>query len=188
MSGTTVLIRPASARGESLAVAALCLMIVAVAMGFIALRGRDGGDRSLAAWQIDARSDLGPAEQGLLADLTIAAGDIAWLADGGAPPSVEALAGEGIPPFAPSASDALRGDHDWRLLDGAYLGRPAAPDLAGSFLLIPGDPHAIWLAPGLAAAPSDLSQAVLAVSGWRQVVSHYDPSVTRHGAHDGAGE
>lgn len=180
MSPATILVQPASARRESLAVGALCLTILVLAAGTIALRGRDQAVRELAPWQLDGRVDLNPAEQGILADLTIAAGEIEWLAENGALPAVAELAAEGLPPFAPSASDGLRGGHLWSLADGAYLGRPDAPDTAGSFLLIPGEPPVIWLAEGAKEAPADLSQAALADQGWRQVVSQYDASVTRH--------
>lgn len=174
------LVRPASARRESVLVGALCLAVLAASTAVISLHRRADDIRSLPAWQIDARSDLTPAEHGVLADLTIAAGEIAWLTEGGTLPDVADLIAEGIPPFAAQASDGLRGGHVWSLSGDAYLGRSGDPGAAGSFLLIPGDPAVIWLAPGAADIPASLSQDVLSGAGWRQVVSHYDASVTRH--------
>ncbi|MEA5162693.1 DUF6162 family protein [Cereibacter johrii] len=177
---TTTSVRPASARRESLFVGALCLAVLAASAAAISLHRRADDIRSLPAWQIDARSDLTPGEQGVLADLAIAAGEIAWLAEGEALPDVADLAAEGLPPFAPQASDGLRGGHVWSRSGGLYLGRSGDPRVAGSFLMIPGDPPAIWLAPGTADAPADPSQDALRSAGWRQVVSRYEASVTRH--------
>ncbi|WP_232017779.1 DUF6162 family protein [Cereibacter sphaeroides] len=177
---TTRVVRPASARRESLLVGALCLAVLTASAAVIGLHRRAADTSSLPAWQIDARSDLTPGEQGVLADLTIAAGEIAWLFEGAALPDVAVLAAEGLPPFAPQASDGLRGGHVWSLSGGAYLGRSGDPRVAGSFLLIPGDPPAIWLAPGAADAPADPSPDALRSAGWRQIVSRYEASVTRH--------
>lgn len=182
---TTVLIRPASARRETLAVLVLCAAVLAMSVGTILLRSRTETKRDLPAWQIDARTDLLAGEQGVLADLTIAAGEIAWLSGDGAVPALAGLAEQGIPPFAPLDSDALRGGHVWSQVQGAYLGVTSVPELSGSFLLIPGaapadEPAQIWLIPGMAPPPADLSQEALITTGWRQVVSQYDASVTRH--------
>lgn len=95
---TTTSVRPASARRESLFVGALCLAVLAASAAAISLHRRADDIRSLPAWQIDARSDLTPGEQGILADLAIAAGEIAWLAEGGALPDVADLAAEGLLP------------------------------------------------------------------------------------------
>ncbi|ULB12402.1 DUF6162 family protein (plasmid) [Cereibacter azotoformans] len=177
---TTTWVRPASARRESLLVGALCLAVLVASAAVIGLHRRADDIPGPPAWQIDSRSDLTPGEQGILADLAIAASEIAWLTEGGALPDVTDLAAEGIPPFVHQASDGLRGGHVWSQSGGVYLGRSGDPLVAGSFLLIPGDPSTIWLAPGTADAPADPSQDTLRSAGWRQVVSRYVASVTRH--------
>ncbi|MDF3607622.1 DUF6162 family protein [Paracoccus sp. DMF-8] len=111
---TQVIVRPAGPGRESVAVLGLCLAILLLSAGIISLHRSAPEETATAQGQVDARSDLTPGEQGILADLRIAAEDIAYLAESGTgndtAPTPADLAAEGLPPFAsgPENRDARR--------------------------------------------------------------------------------
>ncbi|WP_323716151.1 DUF6162 family protein [Paracoccus aminovorans] len=184
---TRVLVPPASGRRESLAVAVLVAAILAVAAAVVSLHRDRGELAALPGWQIDLRSGLNAAEQGLTADLLNAAAEIPFLPDS----SPQALAEEGLPPFVADATAAARGGHGWRLVESgtfrAWLGLPAQPETARAMLLRLQDrTPTVWIGETLSdasdLADTDLADAGLIAAGWRQVVTRYDASVTRKDA------
>lgn len=192
-TGTSVLVRPAGAERETRLVTLLCLAIVLAAGTVVGLRTRAPEIAEVAAWQIDARAGLTAAEQGLNADLNVAAADIVFALDGGTVPTPEELAGEALPPFVTDAATAGRGGHAWSLVparDGfaGWLGRTASAEIAGSLLLriATGKEHvhteggaSVWLNRSAATAVAGLSNEALIASGWKKIASRYDASVTR---------
>lgn len=197
MSNTQT-VRPAGAGHETLWVALSAACVIAVAAVVVGVRAQPEAAPVAAAHQVDARSGLNAAEQGVHADLLVAAEEIAALqdADGGAVPTVERLSGLGLPPFSAGPETQARGGHEWRLLPAgeaaAYIGRSAAPTLAGSMLLrVPtrtaaSTAHAhghgveVWVQrEGAAAWPAAVDDAALIRQGWREVVTRYDAGVTR---------
>lgn len=194
-NGTSVIVRPAGAERETLFVALICLAIVLAAGTLVGLRTRTPDLVAIAEWQIDARGGLTAAEQGLNADLRAAADDIAAGLDGGATPTPEDLAEEALPPFVRDATTAARGGHVWSVVPSAdgfagWLGSTASTDIAGSLFLrmaAKTDGHAhgaaeavsVWLHPSAEAAVGGLSNEALIASGWKEIVSRYDASVTR---------
>ncbi|MCW5670921.1 MAG: hypothetical protein KIT86_14790 [Hydrogenophaga sp.] len=201
---TTQVVRPAGAGHETLwvALAAACVLLVAAIL--IGARAQPLAATALSSHQIDARTQLNAAEQGIHADLLVAAEEIAALIEADqALPGVEQLRGMDLPPFAAGAGAAARGGHEWRTQaqghEVAYVGRSAAPDVAASFLLrLParkgaGEPspgaHAhdgeaeVWVRrEGANSWPEQLDDASLARQGWREVVVRYDAGVTRKDA------
>ncbi|MFJ4193549.1 DUF6162 family protein [Pseudomonas sp. NPDC089534] len=186
---TTQTVRPAGAGHETLNVLLLCLLILAVAGSVVAWRGVSHEPEPVSGHQLDARRDLGAAEQGIYADLRVTLDEIRLLREEQqALPTPQALADEGFAPFAQDASSVSRGGHAWKLLaDSAYYGQSQAPAVAGSFLMRPdageqGAPD-IWLNRNAAEAPTDLSDAALSAAGWKQIVAQYDAGVTREHRH-----
>jgi hypothetical protein len=199
-AGTSIVVRPAGAERETLAVALLCAAILLCAGGVVALRTTPFQTTAIGSWQIDTRDVLTAAEQGINADLRVAADDIRALLESGKIPTAEELAGDALPPFAMDATSQARGGHVWSTIptrDGfaAWLGRSSAPQVAGSFLLrvakdeaVSGD-HAhrkestaratIWLNPSASLGTPGLSNDALIASGWKEIVNRYDASVTR---------
>jgi hypothetical protein len=194
-------VRPAGAGHEALWVLLAALAIVLAAALLIGVRVQPAAAAALAPHQIDARGELNAAEQGVLADLLVAAEEILALADSErALPPLQRLRELDLPPFDTGLEGAARGGHEWRQLQRgphlAYVGRSAAPAVAASFLLrlpLPaaGD-HAghegheasadVWLRREAAAAwPEQFDDASLVRQGWRQVVTRYDAGVTRQG-------
>lgn len=194
-NGTRVLVRPAGAERETLFVVLLCAVIVLVAGTVVGLRTRAPDVVSVAEWQVDARDGLTAAEQGLNADMKVAANEIVSVLAAGSVPTPEELAEEALPPFAKDATSKGRGDHAWSLVpaDGAFagwLGTTASNRIAGSLLLriaTAADGHghveegasSVWLNRSADAAVSGLSNEALIASGWKEIVSRYDASVTR---------
>jgi len=185
----TQIVRPAGAGSETAWVLAACALVVALSAVFVSTHTHSASVQTVAEYQIDARRDLTPAEQGLYADLRIAADEL----DDSALPSVEDLAGLGIAPFVADMSQARRGEHDWQKLTRGeqvgYLGISHAPDVAGDLLLIVDDhgqaayetsePN-VWLHRGtLAMPPAQLDPDSLTRDGWRQIVAQFDAGVTR---------
>ncbi|MCO1758772.1 hypothetical protein FA488_29620 [Pseudomonas aeruginosa] len=188
-------VRPAGAGHETLYVLLGSVLILALAATVVGLRQQSHEAQALDAHQVDARLDLNAAEQGIYADLQVAAEDIqARLDDGEAAPSVDELAAEGFPPFVADVAASSRGEHRWsrgehRWSRGETAGRPSylgvsgKPGVAGSFLLLLG-PAEVWLKPAAAAAGAVPGDArALADAGWRQVVSRFDAGVTRQHRH-----
>lgn len=200
---TTQVVRPAGAGHETLWVvlAAACVLLVAALL--IGARAQPLAAAALSAHEIDARTQLNAAEQGVHADLLVAAEEISALIETDkALPGVEQLRGMDLPPFATGVGAAARGGHEWRTQvqgrEVAYVGRSAAPDVAASFLLrlpardedaAPAKAHAhdgeaeVWVRrEGANTWPEQLDDASLIRQGWRQVVVRYDAGVTRKDA------
>ncbi|EPE2140896.1 DUF6162 family protein, partial [Pseudomonas aeruginosa] len=90
-------VRPAGAGHETLYVLLGSVLILALAATVVGLRQQSHEAQALDAHQVDARLDLNAAEQGIYADLQVAAEDIqARLDDGEAAPSVDEQAAEGF--------------------------------------------------------------------------------------------
>ncbi|NWD69997.1 hypothetical protein HX870_20560 [Pseudomonas gingeri] len=187
---TVQVVRPAGAGHETLYVLLFCLIVLLVAGSVVALHGEKQETSTLAAYQVDARRDLSPGEQGIYADLRVTLDEI-HLRQQDQPglPSPEQLGDEGFAPFAQDASSVSRGGHVWQLLDPhAYFGLSHATATAGSFLMrVTSDANAapdIWLNRGnRLAAPADLSDSALIAGGWQQVVAQFDAGVTRQHRH-----
>lgn len=178
-----VIVPPASGRRESLAVLVLALLILAGSSLVVALHRDRVSVTALPGWQVDLRSGLNAAEQGLTADLLNAAPEFAWLPDN----APAALAAEGLPPFVADATAEARGGHAWQELGAGalrgWLGLPARPEAARPMLLrMDKDSPTVWIGEG-AGVPAALDDAALIAAGWRQVVTRYDASVTRKDAH-----
>jgi hypothetical protein len=199
----TQVVRPAGAGHETLWVllAAACVLVVAAAL--IGARAQPLAAEALSPHQVDARTQLNAAEQGVHADLLVAADEIAALAaSDGALPAVQRLRDMDLPPFAVGMGATARGGHEWQVVtrgdDRAYVGRSAAPEVAASFLLrLPAqgrsdaapaahahdDAIEIWVQrEGAPQWPERLDDAALARQGWREVVVRYDAGVTRRDA------
>ena len=194
---TVQAIRPAGAGHETAAVLAVCAVIVLLATFTIVLRTTSAPVSQIQAGQIDARHGLTAAEQGVYADLLVAAQEIG-LAQ--APPQVSELAEQMIPPFVKDASTERRGGHDWQMKQEgqvvAYIGVTHKPDIAGSILLrmtqsadvtaqtSPSNSAVqVWLQKnkgGPAQLPTTLNPDNLVQEGWQQVVSQFDAGATRH--------
>lgn len=197
---TTQVVRPAGAGHETLWVvlAAACVLLVAAIL--IGARAQPLAAAALSPHQIDARTQLNAAEQGVHADLLVAAEEITALIETEkAVPSIEQLRGMDLPPFVAGVGAAARGGHEWRTQaqghELAYVGRSAAPDVAASVLLrlptkgegeAPPQAHAhdeeaeVWVhREGPNTWPEQLDDASLTRQGWRQVVVRYDAGVTR---------
>ncbi|WP_376964023.1 DUF6162 family protein [Azospirillum sp. A26] len=191
------IVRRAGAERETLWVLLAAGLILATATAAVGLRPAPDAEAALAAHQIDSRTALTAAEQGLHADLRMAADEIAALrkADGRTPTPAE-LAAQALPPFAADASAAARGGHAWTLAEAggtvAYAGLSADPATAGSLLLLldrqdggrddgHGDGHgpAIWLKRAAEAPPARLDEASLAAAGWKRITSTFTAGVTR---------
>ncbi len=188
------IVKPAGAGNETRWVLLYALCIVLVAGAVIGVRTEPAEPPTIAAHQLDARDDLTSAEQGIYADLRLVAVELPDLHPE-ARPSVAELQQAALPPFTADAGASGRGGHTWFSVSGeqadAYLGLSAAPEVAGSMLLrlaplAAGAPHGdtepdIWLnRSAKPAPPSQLATEHLIAGGWRQVVSRFDASVTRH--------
>lgn len=177
-------VRPAGAGHETALVALAAALILGGAALAVGLRPAPAGAPVLADHQVDARTGLTPAEQGLHADLRVAADEIvAVRRAAGALPTPEALAAEAVAPFVADASADARGSHVWTLAESAhgaaYVGRTKAPDLAGSMvLLIGGHGVEVWLK-RTSETPAVLDESALAAAGWKQVTSTFSVGVTR---------
>ncbi|EQL40400.1 hypothetical protein M770_16530 [Pseudomonas aeruginosa VRFPA03] len=130
-------VRPAGAGHETLYVLLGSVLILALAATVVGLRQQSHEAQALDAHQVDARLDLNAAEQGIYADLQVAAEDIqARLDDGEAAPSVDELAAEGFPPFVADVAASSRGEHRWSYGETAgrpsYLGVSGKPEVAAA--------------------------------------------------------
>lgn len=200
MSVHTQVVRPAGAGHETLWVLLAAAGVLALAALVVGVRSQPTAAAALAAHQVDARFQLNAAEQGVHADLLVAAEEIAALRDEDqAMPTVERLRELGLPPFAAGPDARARGAHEWLVSpqgrDVAYVGRSAEPQVAASMLLrVPAtagkdpaaDGHAhddaveIWIQrEGTAAWPVGVDDPALVRQGWRQIVTRYDAGVTR---------
>lgn len=137
---TVQVVKPAGAGYETLLVLVVCAAIVSLAGAFILVNAAPDVAAGPRTDQLDARRDLSAAEQGLYADLRVAADEIGYLAaEQGGKPSIAELAGYGLPPFIQDATAARRGEHRWQRIERpsgeAYLGMSADVQVAGSLLL-----------------------------------------------------
>lgn len=187
---TTQVVRPAGAGHETLNVLLLCLLILAVAGSVVAWRGVSHEPEPVASNQFDARRDLSASEQGIYADLRVTLDEIRLLREEQQTlPTPQNLADEGFAPFAQDASSVSRGGHAWQLLaDTAYFGHSQAPTVAGSFVMLLSADHSaapdIWLNRDAdLKVPTELTDAALSASGWKQIVAQYDAGVTREHRH-----
>lgn len=195
------IVRRAGAERETLWVLLAAGLILATATAAVGLRPAPEAEAALAPHQIDSRTALTAAEQGLHADLKMAAAEIAALrkaggTSSGRAPSPAELAAQALPPFAADASAAARGGHAWTLAEAggtvAYAGLSADPGIAGSLVLLldghddghdtgHGDGHGpgIWLKRAAEAPPARLDEASLAAAGWKRITSTFTAGVTR---------
>ncbi|WP_282354202.1 DUF6162 family protein [Pseudomonas sp. PS01303] len=187
---TTQVVRPAGAGHETLNVLLLCLLILAVAGSVVAWRGVSHEPEPVASHQFDARRDLSASEQGIYADLRVTLDEIRLLREEQQTlPTPKNLADEGFAPFAQDASSVSRGGHAWQLLaDTAYFGHSQAPAVAGSFVMLLSTDNSaapdIWLNRDAdLKVPTELTDAALSASGWKQIVAQYDAGVTREHRH-----
>jgi len=187
------IVRRAGAERETAWVLLASAAILAVAVAAVGLRPAPPPEPVAAAHQIDSRTGLTSAEQGLHADLKVAGTEIAaLLRESGAAPKPAELAAQALPPFAPDASATARGAHVWTLAEAghgvAYVGVTGAPELAGSMVLVletHGTDHAadaepqVWLKRAAEAPPPGFEDATLAAAGWKQVTATFTAGVTR---------
>ncbi len=194
---TVQAIRPAGAGYETRIVLAVCAAIVVLAALFIMLRTTADTHSTIGSNQVDARRGLTAAEQGIYADLLVAADEIQFSE---APPAVSDLADQMIAPFATDSATARRGNHVWQLLqDNAaigYAGITRDAQIAGSLLLRLSwpaetanaenghEPVQVWFyssADGkTASAPASMDPSALEQGGWKKIVFQYDAGATRH--------
>lgn len=184
ISATRITVPPASGRRESLAVLLLVAAILILSSGVVLLHRDSSETLALPEWQVDLRSGLNAAEQGLSADLLNAVPEMPHLPD----TSPEALADEGLPPFVADVTAQARGQHSWQRLQSgtvqAWLGLPARREIARPILLrVAGDTPTIWITDQAGAGTGDLTDAALIAAGWKQVATRFDASVTREDRH-----
>jgi hypothetical protein len=190
---TVQVVRPAGAGHESLYVALVCALILALAAVVILWHHETPLEQSVADYQLDARRDLSAAEQGIYADLRVVAEEIPFISEElGVLPNPQQMGEEGFPPFMRDMSSEQRGGHHWQLVrigaDSAYLGQTDNASVAGSFLMRLTVPEqinqAVWLhAETPVAKPDSLSDQALIAAGWKQLAIQFDAGVTRHRDH-----
>ncbi len=132
-------IRAAGAERETLWVVLLSIAIIIIASIVIGLRQSDETVVEQASHQIDARTDLLPAEQGLFADLKIVAEEIPYFSEY----DITTFQQEGLVPFVEDSSWRARGQHQWQFSDQqiglAYHGVTQDPKVARSLLMVVGE-------------------------------------------------
>ena len=137
-------VRPATARGETLIVGGACIFVLLVAALLIGVRGRVEATQELADYQVSAYDGLNATEQGVYNDLLAASLDIdMYHADTLRWPSVLQLQGQYIAPFVKDLSWQQRGGLEWsqdipdieQQHTVAYYALSQRTDLTGSFLL-----------------------------------------------------
>ncbi|MEH6566644.1 MAG: DUF6162 family protein [Halopseudomonas sp.] len=190
---TVQVVRPAGAGHESLYVAMVCALILALAAVVILWHHEAPVEQSIADYQVDARRDLNAAEQGIYADLRVVAEEVPYLTEElGELPDPQQMAEEGFAPFMADMSAQQRGAHHWELVrrgeTAAYLGDSDDASVAGSFLMRITAPdqlnQAVWLhAQAPAQVPDSLNDDALIAAGWKQLAIQYDAGVTRHREH-----
>lgn len=177
-------VRPAGAGHETALVVLASALILGGAVLAVGLRSAVPATPVPAPHQVESRTGLTVAEQGLYADLKMAGEEITALRRTmGRPPTPVELAADVLPPFVADSSAAARGGHAWDMVENgggvAYVGLSAAPALAGSMILLM-DAHGpeIWLKQ-TAETPPAYDKAALAATGWKQVISTFSAGVTR---------
>jgi hypothetical protein len=140
----TEVVRPASARRETIAVALSCVVVTLLAGIIIGLRGRVEATQELAEYQVSAYDGLNPTEQGIYNDMLAASLDIdLYHSDTLRWPSVLQLQGQYIAPFVRDLSWQQRGGLEWQMdvpdmeqqHTVAYYALSPKPEVTGSFLL-----------------------------------------------------
>jgi len=204
---THVIIKPAGVRDENIGVFIFAMLVLCIATWYITISASSTPKpATIQPGQLDSRHDLNPIEQGLYADLKAASEEILWRIAEHEAISVEALSDDYIPPFVTDVVSQERGEHEWLLLtqqkensthDWLYVGSTTKPETAGSFALLIQQPPAkehtqanaqkasLWYLDS-PVPPNDGTQDnthldSLLNSGWKQVISHFDASVTRPG-------
>lgn len=177
-------VRPAGAGHETALVVLASALILGGAVLAVGVRPAVSAAPVPAAYQVESRTGLTVAEQGLYADLKMAGEEIVALRRTlGRSPKPKELAADALPPFVDDSSATARGGHVWNMVkngDGvAYVGLSAAPSLAGSMILLM-DAHGpeIWLKQTIETPPA-YDKAALAAAGWKQVISTFSAGVTR---------
>ncbi|AHF92203.1 hypothetical protein OPIT5_20060 [Opitutaceae bacterium TAV5] len=165
-------------RAESRGVALAALAIVVLWAGVVLARHRTAEPPALAGYQRTAFAELSPVEQGLFADLRVAADEIVALGgEAGAWPEPAELAEEAaLAPFAQDVAWRRRGAHVWTRIDATeggrprvvYYGRPADSGAAEWALVIDDGKPGIWRRQGGGAAVRAASG--LAAEGWLEMV------------------
>ncbi|MEF2232127.1 MAG: DUF6162 family protein [Pseudodesulfovibrio sp.] len=192
----TTVVRPAGPAAETRWVLAAALFSLLVCAGAISLRHGTVSARELPEWRIDAFAELRPQELAVFNGLCSAAPEIDLLHAGeGGWPSVDALAGEFIPPFVRDGAWQRNGGHHWIRSElsstdrhvALYVGHPEDAEASGTFLLLMLHSHAkgqgnadagvhapyeVWLhASPVADIPSMVTDQALIGKGWREVVA-----------------
>ncbi len=192
-----VTVRPAGSKRESRYVLVLALIIVLIAALVAWSRVTPIEHNELKAWQIDARHQLNAAEQGLNADLNVAVEEIQFALNQQQEPSLAYLESLYLPPFIKDSTRIERGAHEWQKYQTAddllYLGISSDVAIAGHMLLRISrqttaslDPqYDSWInhkANVTAASVNTFAfdDASLIALGFKQIISEYDKSVTRH--------
>lgn len=183
------IVAAASAGRETYWVLALIVLIALIASLVVITRQSSSSQHSLAAYQLDLRTDLTSAEQGIYADLNVVADELVALIDEGESlPSPSQLAEQGFPPFVADSTAYARGEHTWQLQRHptglAYLGSSQNSSLARSFLLrVQFTEQAptidIWLHEAHTPTANDFSTQQLIEAHWKHVSSQFNVGATR---------
>lgn len=204
MTGAAVIqqVRPAGARGETLALLAAAALLGLVLALWIRAHGTTGGKQQIYEWQVSAFETLTGPDQATYNALDAAKYDILYLYDDlnlmnqpGEPfrwPAIAELEEFLVPPFVRDGSWRQNGSLQWSLhepldkgeMQGSvmYLGTGGTVEGQGSFLLVIGHVHAgfsnnnsllVWWNPARQVTmPQSGFQDSLILQGWRQVVPY----------------
>lgn len=200
----TVVVRPAGAGREALAVLCLALAVVAVCGWSIGVRAGLTPDPAVEPWRMDAFADLAAAELAVFNALRTAAPEIeAMHEESGQWPTMTELEGAYIDPFVRDLSWRGNGALAWTRSVSAtsdthialYLGSPEMCGQSRSLLLLMSHdhvrrqgnaagrahpPHEIWLHPACAPDfPEIVTDQALISAGWREVTARTGDTETR---------
>jgi hypothetical protein len=197
-SATAVtIVKPASARVESLVILAFALVLAAGTFLLARINAPREQNTLMADWQVSAFRDLSPVDQSLFSTLTfagtiiqvwyddaLASGDPRWT-------TVEELqhAEFGLEPFMHDLNWKQNGELRWQLitsyaLDGAtvYFGNGGKVPGQSAYLLVISHLHKgatftnqsiVWVHPNAnVAAPETVNLDSLVRNGWKQVVKY----------------
>ncbi|MDQ2641080.1 MAG: hypothetical protein M3Y79_10950 [Pseudomonadota bacterium] len=195
-------VRPAGARGETLALVVATLLVGLGLTLWIRAHGTSGGRQQIYEWQVSAFETLAGPDQAIYNALDAAKYDILYLYDDlnmmNQPgetfrwPSIMELEEFLVPPFVRDGSWKQNGSLQWSLhepldkgeMQGSvmYLGTGGSAAGQGSFLLVIGHVHAgfsnnnslliWWNAEPQVAMPQSGFNDSLILQGWRQVVPY----------------
>jgi hypothetical protein len=185
-------VRPSSARGESLCILAATLVLAISTTVLARVNAQDEESQPLRDWQLSAFRDLGPTDQAVFNALTIAADTVwVWYEDTKTWTPIEDMQDPttGVAPFAHDLSWKQMGEIEWRLdrsfsFEGstAYFGSNGKIPGQGSYLLLLGHAHkgvsyanqsTIWIHRNpRVASPATINRDSLIRNGWREIVSY----------------